>query len=386
MKIQAGSPVRGEDFFKRVKLIEKAWDLIESGNHILIAAPRRVGKTSLMFYIIDNPKDRYTLIYNNMESVNSENEFFRLLINKVLKTDYIKKSQKVLTFLERHKPTIKKVGLDGVEFGVSEDHDYKQMLTKVLYSVRTDDEKLIILLDEFPETLENIIRDDSESAGIHFLQSNRELRHDTEISQNVQFIYTGSIGLENIVSRLNAVNTINDLSRLKIPPLKKSEAKQLIELLLENVLFELSESIVDYILQKIEWLIPFYIQLVMQELKYIHRDENLSRITEDTVNQAFAEMLEQRQHFEHWHTRLRTSHKGKEYNFVKELLNIASENEQISSNEIFNLAVKYQLESMYKDLVGSLVYDGYINNSDDSKIYRYNSPILRMWWRQNVAN
>ena len=386
MKIQTGNPVRGKDYFKREILINKAWNLIESGNHILIAAPRRVGKTSLMYYLKDNPKDDYNFLYLDTESINNENEFFRRIVNKVLKTDFVKSSQKILTFLETHKPTIKKVGPDGVEFGVSEKHYYLEMLTKILKSTSLQEKKLIILLDEFPETLENIINDEGKSAGRHFLQSNRELRQDPELNKNVQFIYTGSIGLENIVSKLDAMKTINDLSRLKVPPLKIEEAKNLIELLLKNVHFDLSERLVSYILQKIEWLIPFYIQLIIQELKFLHRDENLDKIKKSTIDSAFNEMLEQRHHFEHWHTRLRASLKGKDYNFVKELLNITSENDTISSNEIINLSVKYQLEDSYKDLVGSLVYDGYINNNENNNTYRYNSPILRMWWRQNVAN
>ncbi len=386
MKIQTGNPVGGENFFDREKLIKKAWDLIESGSHILIAAPRRVGKTSLLVYLRDHPKVNYNLLLIDTESINNENEFFRKIVNKVLKTDYVQKSQKVLTFLEKHKPTIKKVGPDGIEFGVSEEHNYFEMLIRILKSCHSEAIKLIIMLDEFTQTLENIITDEGESTGRHFLQSNRELRQETEISKSAQFIYTGSIGLENIVSKLNMMSTINDLSRLEIPPLKKEEATQLIVLLLENVDFELSERVIDYILQKIEWLIPFYVQLIIDELKNLHRDENIEKITENIVDQAFTEMLKQRQHFEHWLSRIRASLKGGEYNFVKELLNITSENATISSNEIFNLAVKYQLDSIHKDLVGSLVYDGYINNNDDIKVYRYNSPILRMWWWQNVAN
>ena len=386
MKIQTGNPVRGKEFFNREKLIEQAWDLIEAGNHILLAAPRRVGKTSVMHYLKDNPKEGYTILYLITQSVNNENEFFRRIVNRVLKTDYVQKSQKVITFLEKYKPAISKVGLDGIEFGASEEGNYQEILIRILKSSHPESQKLLVMIDEFPETLENIIKDEGETAGKHFLQSNRELRQDSEISKNVQFIYTGSIGLENIVSKLNAVSTINDLSRLKIPPLKPDEAKQLVSLLLENVDFTLSDPLINFILKKIEWLIPFYIQLIIWELKNLHRDENPDKITEDIIERALTGILEQRNHFEHWHARLRTSIKGNEYNFVKELLNITSENETISSNEIHNLAVKYQLESSYKDLVGSLVYDGYINNHDDFKVYRYNSPILRMWWNKNVAN
>ncbi len=386
MKIQTGNPVRGKEFFVREGLIEKAWDYIESGNHILIAAPRRVGKTSLMYYLFDNPKDNFSFLYLDTESINNENEFFRRIVNRVLKTNFVKNSQKLLTFLEIHKPSIKKVGPEGVEFGVREEHNYMEMLLKIMRSISSGDKKLVVMLDEFPETLENIIKDEGESAGIHFLQSNRELRHDPELGNRIQFIYTGSIGLENIAGKLNSIKTINDLSRLKIPPLNSEEARELIGLLLETVSFDLSKSMIDLILKRIEWLIPFYIQLVIGELKNLQRDENYDRITEDIIGRAFGEMLTQRHHFEHWHARLRASFKGKDYNLAKELLNIASENDTITANEIFDLAVKYQLEDTYKDLLGSLVYDGYVNNNDDNQIYRFNTPILRMWWRQNVAN
>ena len=386
MKIQLGNPVRGENFFKRPKLIDKTWDMIETGCDILVAAPRRVGKSSLMFHLLDYPKENYSFIYLNPESANNENEFFRKLLNKILKTDFVKNSKKVITFLEKNLPNIKKIGLKEIEFGVKVEHNYFDMLTKILSSLNLKNCKLIIMLDEFPQTLDNIIKDEGERKGIHFLQSNRELRHVPTIRKNIQFLYAGSIGLENLVSKLNAIATINDLSRLEVPPLKIEEAKELINLLRKKVTYSLSSEQINYILKRIEWLIPFYIQLTIQEIKNIYRDEELTEVTDETIDKAFSEMIKQRNHFEHWHTRLRTSFKANEYNFAKELLNIISESESIPSNDIYDLAVKHKLEKNYKDIVGSLVYDGYINNNDDIKIYRYNSPILRMWWWKYVAN
>jgi len=386
VRIQTGNPVRGDDFFKRENVIEQAWEHLESGGHILIAAPRRVGKTSLMRYLEDFPKPPFSFIYLITESVNTENEFYRRMLNRIVKTDFVKKSQKIINFLLQHKPAIKKIGTDGIEFGVREEHNYFETLVNILQSPHPEGNKLVIMIDEFPETLENIIEDEGDAAGKHFLQSNRELRQDTDISENVQFIYTGSIGLENIVSRLNAVSTINDLVRLKVPPLTDNEARQMIRMLLRDVRFTLADGAVDYILDQIEWLIPFYIQLIIQELRNISREAKKTEIQNTHVDKALQEALEQRNHFEHWHTRLRTTFKGNDYRYVKDVLNIASENSEISSNEIFDLAVKHGKEDSFKDLIGSLVYDGYINNHDDVHMYRFNSPILRTWWRQNVAN
>lgn len=386
MKIQTGNPVRGDDFFKRENVIEQAWDHLESGSHILIAAPRRVGKTSLMKYLEDFPRPPFSLTYLITESVNSEKEFYRRILNRIVKTDFVKKSKKVQNFLEQHKPTLKKIGVDGIEFGVREEHNYFEMLGSILKSPQPEANKLVIMIDEFPETLENIIEDEGDAAGRHFLQSNREIRQDSEITENVQFIYTGSIGLENIVSRLNAVSTINDLVRLKVPPLTESEANQMIQRLLARVQFVLKDGVIEYIFHQIEWLIPFYIQLIMQELRNICREQGIDAIEKAHVDRALQEMLEQRNHFEHWHTRLRTTFKGRGYSFVKDVLNITSEKSEITSNEICDLAVKYDIEISFKDIIGSLVYDGYINNHEEVHTYRFNSPILKMWWRQNVAN
>lgn len=386
MKNITGVPVRGADFFRRDKLIAKARELINKDSNILIAAPRRVGKTSLMFFLMDHAEESYYYQYLITESVNNENEFYRRLVNKLLKNEYVKKSQKIVTVLKIHLPKITKISLDGIEFGTKDKQNYFEMVSRILKVINSENVKLVLLLDEFPETLENINRDEGESAAIHFLQSNRELRQDPGISGNVRFIYTGSIGLENIVAQLNVGSTIMDLSRLKVPPLNLEEARQFSGLLLADTPFTMDEDLVNRTLTHIQWLIPFYIQLVIEELTNLCRDENITRVTGPVLDRAFISLLERRNAFEHWHTRLRAALKTSEYNFAKELLNILSEKGSIHSNEILDSAVKYSLENNYKELVNSLVYDGYINNQEQADVYKYNSPLLQLWWRQNVAH
>lgn len=386
MKLVTGTPARGDNFFCRENIIQMILGLIESGNHILIAAPRRVGKTSIMCFLLDNPKSKYEFMLLNTESINNENEFFRRIVNKLIRTDLIRSSRKILTYIQEYKPTIKKIGPNGIEFGVKEDLNYFELLTGIIKTIPKNDKKIVIMLDEFPQTLENIIEDEGESSGKHFLHRNRELRQNLDVSDRVTFIYTGSIGLENIVGKMNATKTINDLSRVVIPPLSPSESRKFIGRLIENLPFKISEILTDHILNNIEWLIPFYIQLVIDGLKTIHRDENLTNLTTNDIDRVFTSMLDHKNHFEHWHTRLRTTLKGHEYNFTKELLNIISENETLHINEIIDLSAKHNIESTFKELIGALIYDGYINNNEDDAVYRYNSPILRMWWKKNVAN
>ena len=54
MKNTVGSPARGDNFFKRDKEVQKILNSLNNDNNIQIAAPRRVGKTSILLHMLDN--------------------------------------------------------------------------------------------------------------------------------------------------------------------------------------------------------------------------------------------------------------------------------------------------------------------------------------------
>lgn len=86
VKTTIGHPARGDEYFGRPALTGKLWEKVRAGANILIAAPRRVGKSSILFHFFDNPPKNFRLIYIDTESVNNENEFFKRLFNHVVNT------------------------------------------------------------------------------------------------------------------------------------------------------------------------------------------------------------------------------------------------------------------------------------------------------------
>jgi len=219
------------------------------------------------------------------------------------------------------------------------------------------------------------------------LKAHRTLRQNPKVSDKVSFIYAGSIGLESVVSKINSIKIINDLNSIKVLPLPKSEAYKFTVQLCLGVKIKLEEDVINYLLEKIEWLILFYIQLLVQELKILSREDSEIQLDNDSIDTAINKALEHRSYFESWQTKLKESFSKEEYLFVKEILNIISEDNIIESSQIINIATKYSLdEDEAKDMIRTLIYDGYINNNENAKIYRYNSPILRQWWNKNVAN
>ncbi|MCH7974814.1 MAG: AAA family ATPase [Bacteroidetes bacterium] len=383
-----GQAARKEDFFPRPQIQSEIWKKLKPGSNLLFVGPRRVGKSSILFNLLDEPKEKHIIIYYTSESVNNENEFYRKLFNHIVeRLNTFKKYRKKLTTLGKtFLKSIESIGKDGIKFQHNNSISYYDEVMALVRNLDLGEDRMIVLIDEFAQTIENIMRDENDDNAIHFLETNREIRQRPEIHKKLQFIYTGSIGLENIVERINGINFINDLHPISIPPLSRKEAEGLTDKIIRGSEVTFADGAFEHLLNLIEWWIPFYFQIILDEVPKILVANNSTVITKDDIDTAVKNALKQRIYFEHWFTRLRNAFKGDEFSFVKEVLNIISEKNKFSSSGIVDLAIKHKLEDSYNNLINTLKYDGYINNEDNPKTYRFNSPLLREWWNRNVAN
>ncbi len=360
VKTTIGHPARENDYFDRSALTSRIWEKIQSGSNLLMSAPRRVGKSSIMFHFLDNPPINSRIIYIDTEAVNNENEFFKKLFHQVVKIlSTVNRYSKMMTNFTRELGVrIESVGIEGIAIGNHCLNYYDEFL-KLLKPLEMKNDRLVIMLDEFAETVQNIIKDEGQEKAIHFLQSNRTLRMMPDMKGKIQFILAGSIGLENIVENLNASATINDLYSFPIPPLSNAEAKALTAKIIEDSGYIFAEYQIEYMLQKIEWLIPFYIQLIVDEIDKLKFSQGSVHITENEIDKAFLNAIEH--------------------------LNHISEFDTINSNQVYDLAVQHNMELNFRYILNALKYDGYINNNDEPRVYRFNSPLLKTWWFKNVA-
>jgi len=383
-----GQAARGEAYLARPQITARVKDNLDKEGNVLLVAPRRVGKSSLLFDLLDNPPANSLVIYYTSESVNSENEYYKKLFNHLVeRLKGVKKhATKVTAIAKDLFSRIEEINIKGsVKIGESK-VSYFNELQKLLDTIELREEKIIILNDELASTVENIIRDENPSSAIHFLGTMRELRQSPTLNKKVRLIFAGSIGLGNIVSKLEVVNLVNDLTEVTIPPLSQNEASKLVGKIINGSSLTISPGGFQHLLNVIEWWIPYYFQILLDESYTILQERNETVISETVIDEAVKKALKHRLYFEHWFTRLRKAFEGDDFSFVKDVLNLASEKQTVSSAEIVNFATQHKLEDSYKHLLNALKYDGYLNNDADAKIYRFNSPLLREWWRCNVAN
>ena len=109
MKNVVGSPARKANFFQRDKEVEKIISRIVDGNNIHIAAPRRIGKTSILFHLLDNKIKNYIYVYVDTEAIDNEQQFYKKILKEILKNDEIKNSDHILQLLKAGNKFLKKI-------------------------------------------------------------------------------------------------------------------------------------------------------------------------------------------------------------------------------------------------------------------------------------
>lgn len=383
MKVIIGPAAEDDFYFNRSYLDNRFWKKLKESLHISIAAPRRIGKSSFMLNLVKNSGEGYCCIYIITESINDSNEFFKKVYKTLL--TQLHKRAKIKQFFEDifKRLDIRKISLTEIEFGHNEINYYEEILL-LCKEVQDSDTRLVLLIDEYSQTLENIISDQGKEAARNFLHQCRELRQSPHVKSKISFVYAGSIGLENLVLSIEEPRSISDLGSFFIPSLSLEEADALITQVLDNDPLVFDRDSRDYFLRKLNWLLPYFLQVIMSEIDMICKEENVSVVTPEIIDSAFNKTLANRSYFEHWLVRLRSIFKGNEFSCAKEILKIAAVKNGIGSYELQDTITRFGIEDA-APLINILQHDGYLVKDEAERVFRFNSPLLQMWWRKNIV-
>ena len=373
--------------FLRPNLEDNFWRALHSGSHLLIPGPRRIGKTTLLKQALARPSADFFPVYVFVESVDSVDELYRKLLSALLDQEFVGRLSRASN---RFSSWVKQIRIEEigskVRFGASGPIDHLGEFVQFCQGLELDG-RIVLMVDELPQAVENTLGSKSaqeRTEAIRMLQTLRDCRHDPHLGERIQFVFAGSIGLENVAASLGASKHINDLKTLRIPPLTPDEGRAFLDQELTRLdLADLPQVVREHLLGRIgwDWLIPIFIRRLAEELPP-------DASSPDAVDQAFTMLLTHQNLFEHWYGRLRMTLDPRELQLVKAVLGYAADprNNGIHSRSLTNLAVEHGLLEHQVNLVGILKHDGYLNNQEDPARYRFNSPVIREWWWRNVAN
>ncbi|PQJ80753.1 AAA family ATPase [Polaribacter porphyrae] len=378
-----GPPVEGKDFFGREKELIFAWNHIQKGNSLILSAPRRVGKSSLAKKILNKAKRKdWNVLEINLEEIKTEEGFVKIFVEKITSQSWWSKlkddsNKKVSQILESLKPTVEFEGVKTSFEWKSNKADVYDQLKKLL----NHNKETLIMVDELTVLLNSFIENDTEKGRKDvefFLNWLRSFRQTS--GTKIRWIFCSSIGIDNFLSQYNLSYTFNDVKPYQIDEFKNETAKNLIIELSKSDNISLPDDTINYMLNKIGWLLPYFIQVLYSEfLQLIQVDEKPT--STKTIDEAYGKLISQR-YLNTWEERL------KEYNlyenYARKLLKKLSENKKGASRKTIFSYLNTNINDTDKteEIVSKLLYmlknDGYLIEIKSK--YAFRSPLLRDFW------
>lgn len=382
MSIKLGPPVEGKNFIGRKKVLNRIIDMLSEGLHVLLSAPRRVGKTSIarrVLYFLR--KEGWSGIYVSVEGANNEVIFAQRII------DELKKRQTLWSSIKGgFSDTFKNSNIDLEAFGAkikyrNSPNEVMILLETLGKSIQSIRGNFIIVIDELPVFLAHLEKEEDGKKRVesvlNTLRSFRQIEVDEayEKSTYTSWMFCGSISLESFANQRNLAYTINDVRSLKVGAYELPEANEYLETISRREGVTLTDDVRDYIIAKTGWPIPFYLGIILEEA-IISSDQKVISI--ENVDEGYKIALkEHKKDFDQWIQRLKL-HIGN-FEIYLHVLKLIAKYDSVDLDMIKSSMVNTEWnntpELKLLAILDLLETDGY--TVLENKSYQYRSPIIR---------
>ncbi len=356
-----GGPPRNpvKEVIGRDRFVTEMMNFLEYTS-IQLAAPRRIGKSWVLYLLEAKAKDTVLPIHFDLERVHSPYEFIDILATRI-------KSRTTQMEAALGK-LIEQVAKSG--HGKMDDYEFpwKEHLDGILKKLNKHPKPVWLIFDEFPLFLNLFIINGKHEISIQLLDY---LRFARDEYRNVRFVITGSIGLHWIIKKLKEKgwrNPQNKDQRLTLGVLEEEDAVLLTEGLFRgigadtNPALELAETVN---------LHPFYIQKTIGLWHRKNPDEGIADFCGRLA-------LENEDHFEFAELDDRLGdYFGREANLARRVLDSLAGETPTSALDIARQLDKEPEE--IKRILDNLKMDGYteVNNNQ----YHLWPSLFRDWWK-----
>lgn len=393
MKANPGGYVEPSNIIGRDNVIKEIWDILDNQS-LVLTAERRIGKTSILTKMKaendalqnNSLSKKYLIFKQDLEGFRSATEFVEWLYNHIYQ--HLSALKKTTTWIKQRLKEFGGTEIAGVlKLPNLAADSWKILLTELISDLIENQSDIpVFFFDEFPFMLDNIIADHQEKAAMEILDTLRALR---QTYPKLRMIYTGSIGLHHIISKLKKAgysnDPTNDMFIVDVSPLEPDDAQNLAIQLLEgeNINTKNPQEIAKAIAENVDGF-PFYIHGIVRELK---------RYTKPIDNQVVCGLVSNKLvesqdswHLRHYEERITKYYPGDDCKFSLTILDIlALETQPIPFKQLFNL-LKSKIQTEDAELVRKVLkllqQDHYISRETNGH-YRFRLSIVQRFWKIN---
>jgi hypothetical protein len=381
-KIIIGPTAKGSYYYNRPQIVEAIWEQINTGTHVLLAAPRRVGKSSVMEFMVENCDEGTKCVFRNIQGIKSSDEFYKrfyeLIIFCLSKFD---KSKNWLADLFKG-IIIEEVTLEGVKFSDRKSMNYLEEIDRILPKLQYEKVKVVLFLDELPEVLHNLYKAGKKEEAGSILDNLRVWRQDARLKESFCLVLAGSVGIHHVVKTIEGrTSDLNDLKTVDFEPLTYEEASEYVDRVTHEATVQYDEELKTFLLSKIHYYLPYFINLMLDEINKIARKKTNPLITQQSIDVAFDAVVKNSDYFKEWKNRLFDYFPANDAEYMNEVLTYIAHKDTINKRKLYDLAAKYNKKNVYVDMMDGLEKDGYITEQNDQ--YIFVSPFLKAFWKRN---
>lgn len=396
-----GGVARNDDYYFHKEFIQDIWDSLQKDN-VLLLAPRRTGKTSIMYHMLDHPENGYQVIHLNVEDLGRAKNFFIDLIDAINEhqPEYLKKLCSSWSLIKKLGARLEEI--DYLDFKIKLrksadwENNWQELAGQLAAKVVALNEPVLFIIDELPDLLTTMAGHSREELAT-FLHLFRKMRTDSRSNGKTRWLTGGSVNIRGTLDELDLLKTINDLKVETLPKITEPEAAGFISMMLTDRNVRYDDSLIPRMCELLGDPIPFFLQLFTQELYRYRRRAKPAILTGQDADTVFRRaLLGEAAHdkLQHYHSRIRIYYPDDEQEPAYTLLDaLAGSGDGISEQALFTLYQRGQLthadhgdnrrmQQVFKRLILRLESDFYISVQENGK-RDFNSFLLKTWWRRN---
>ena len=410
VEFYTGEPVEPSDLWFRDPYIDQVWETLRR-QHVLISAPRRTGKTSVMNHLARNPREGYLVVYQNVQDLSHPAQLFQTILE-----NFFEQSQDLTNQLAQSgfgmlkraieivRNSVDSVSAGGFKIALRNSDPYwekhwKEHGDSLLAAIRKSQRPVLLIIDELPDLILEM-RDRDETLVRDFLAWFRVQRQNPVPSQDpVRWLIGGSVNLTSTLDELGEVAAINDIAIETLPVLTDDQVIEFVRRMLEGREVPYEPDAPWTALKRLGRPIPLFLQLATQDIVRSWRN-NPRTITAKDVDAVFDALISSQaaqDKLQHYHSRIKLHYKQPKQSAAYALLGQLS---QSSSNGLSRRALLSEFvrhldaQSMeinepdkrrqFNHLMRDLENDFYIVEIDDES-YDFASGLMKAWWKKYYA-
>jgi hypothetical protein len=399
-----GQVVDPEDLLFRSEFIEELWHNLDR-QHIVLTAPRRTGKTSVMTHLLERPRSGWLVLSLNVQDTAHPVDFYLQLLDEFNTRDpaMLRKLyrqggsliSKALTRLESLECGSFKVALRESDSELSA--KWRDRLDDLLERIRKTERRVLIILDELPDMLLAMQKNDAELLP-EFLGWFRRQRLTPKPSQDrIRWLIGGSVNLTATLDAIGLLDRMNDPVVLPLPIFTDAQVAEFVRIMLDGQGCAYGNMVPKEVAKQLGRPIPLFLQMATQDLYRIGRREK-RKLTVADVSKVFGALVvsvEARDKLQHYYSRV-ARYYGSLANPAHALLNMLC----LSSEAVSRRALQVKFEQIrheagiaqpahdrdraFNELMLHLENDFYIEEVKAGR-YDFASGLLKAWWRKYYA-